>query len=129
MNLIIIAVSFSIVVLMLVVKLVEIHLGRTMFVTRIISGGDIYIHALTVKFNRAFYFVRELAIFILLVRIPSRIEQFFAKLKRRSLSKYNSLSGKMRGERTLNTKNHASPFIRTLVSRNGINSMDNRRGV
>ena len=120
MNLIIISVSFVAVLFMLLLKLWEEKRGKQTAITGFISRGDIYVFGVLRDAKRTSYFFKEHAIFMGLVRVPSRIERFFAKLKRRSLSKYNSLSGKVRGERMISSGNHASPFIRTLAGRNGI---------
>lgn len=119
MNLIIIVVSFVAIALMLVLKIWEAKSERQTFVTRFISRGDNYIFRFNKSALQTSNFLKEHAIFMVLVRIPSQIEKFFARLKRRSLSRYNSLSGKMRGERVLSSGSSASPFIRTLAGRNG----------
>lgn len=121
MNITIIAVSFVAIALMLLLKIWEARAGRDTAITRFLASKDRYIFDFVYLARRFGYFLKEHAIFMVLVRIPSRVEKFFARLKRRSLTKYNSLSGKMRGERILSSSHSAaSPFIRTLAGRNGI---------
>ncbi|MEK7185371.1 MAG: hypothetical protein AAB726_01990 [Patescibacteria group bacterium] len=119
MNLIIIAVSFVAIALMLLLKIWEARAGREAFITRFFASGDSHVFSSIRLARHLGYFLKEHAIFMVLVRIPSRIEKFFARLKRRSLTKYNSLSGKMRGERVFSSRSSASPFIRTLAGRHG----------
>ena len=120
MNLTIIAVSFVVLALMLLLKLWEAKRGRQTSVSNFIARGDEHVFSFYRAAHQTGNFLKQHTIFIVLVLIPGRVERFFAKLKRRSLSKYNSLSGKMRGERVLSGGSSASPFIRTLAGRNGI---------
>lgn len=114
MNLIILAVSLALMVFMLAMKVWENRSERETFFTRFMSRGDDHIVMFYMRSRRLYRLSKERVVFWLLVEVPSHIERFFAKVKRRSLRRYTALSGKMRGERALG-QGTASPFIRTLT--------------